>query len=203
MLTDRLDGCPSSCPPIRRPDTPPTRRRPAFRYFLPEADEWKAEESWPPLKSSHAEFALRADGGLAADEGEPGSREYWALGTGLNRARPSEIDPPPLLTWTTAPLDEDLDVAGDIELRLVASATALDTGWIVVVSDIAEDVVYRIPLLPNARRFHRGHRIRLTLTSDDQNPEAPAIMDFRHAPVGTSTINTVRSSSRLLLPVLG
>jgi predicted acyl esterase len=58
-------------------------------------------------------------------------------------------------------------------------------------------------LLPNARRFHRGHRIRLTLTSDDQNPEAPAIMGFRHAPVGTSTINTVRSSSRLLLPVLG
>jgi uncharacterized protein len=42
----------------------------------------------------------------------------------------------------------------------------------------------------------------LTLTSDDQNPEVPVIMNFRHAPVGTSTINTIRSSSRLLLPVL-
>lgn len=138
-------------------------------------------------------------------------------------------------------------MAGDIELRLVASTTALDTGWIVTVSDIAadgspvehltsgwlraslrevdedashpgapvlpcrtalgvpigEDVVYRIPLVPNARQFRRGHRIRLTLCSDDQNPDVPAIMDFRHAPVGTSTVNTVRSSSRLLLPVLG
>jgi predicted acyl esterase len=219
---------------------------PAFRYFLPEADEWKAVDSWPPPDSSHREFALRADGDLATDEGEPGQREYLTLGTGLNRPRPSEIDPPSILTWTSAPLTEDLDVAGDIELRLVASATALDTAWIAVVSDIAEDgllfdhlscgflrasmravdedasrpgypvvpcrtavgvpigedVVYRIPLVPNARRFRRGHRIRLTLSSDDWNPEMPVIMDFRHATVGTSSINTIRSSSRLLLPVL-
>jgi uncharacterized protein len=67
---------------------------------------------------------------------------------------------------------------------------------------IGEDVVYRIPLVPNARRFRRGHRIRLTLSSDDWNPEMPVIMDFRHATVGTSSINTIRSSSRLLLPVL-
>ncbi len=219
---------------------------PEFRYFLPEAGKWEAVESWPPPDSSHRELALRADGGLATDEGEPGSREYMTLGEGLNRARPSVIDPPSMLTWTSAPLTEDLDVAGDIELRLVASATASDTGWIVVVSDIAEDgslvdhlssgwlraslreidedasrpgapvlpcrtaaavpvgqdVVYRIPLLPNARRFRSGHRIRLMITSNDQNPEFPAIMNFRHAPVGTSSLNTIRSSSRLLLPVL-
>jgi predicted acyl esterase len=65
-----------------------------------------------------------------------------------------------------------------------------------------EDVEYRIPLVPNARRFSAGHRIRLTLTSDDQDPSTPAIMNFRHASVGTSSLNTVRSSSRLLLPVL-
>ena len=67
---------------------------------------------------------------------------------------------------------------------------------------IAEDVEYRIPLVPNARRFAAGNRSRLTLTSDDQNPETPAIMNFRHASVGTSSLNTIRSSSRLLLPVL-
>ncbi|MEB4208532.1 CocE/NonD family hydrolase [Mycobacterium sp. 94-17] len=219
---------------------------PAFRYFLPEAAEWRAVESWPPPGGSHREFALRADGVLATDEGEPGDREYMALGAGLNRPKPSVIDPPAMLTWTSAPLADDLDVAGDIELRLVASATALDTAWIVVVSDIAEDgslvdhlsggwlrasmrdvdedasrpgapilpcrtaagvpigedVIYRIPLVPNARRFRRGHRVRLTLCSDDWNPGAPVIMNFRHATVGTSSLNTVRSSSRLLLPVL-
>jgi hypothetical protein len=65
------------------------------------------------------------------------------LGAGLNRARPSAIDPPSMLTWTSAPL-----------------------------------------------------------TSDDQDPSTPAIMNFRHASVGTSSLNTIRSSSRLLLPVV-
>ena len=66
---------------------------------------------------------------------------------------------------------------------------------------IGEDVEYRIPLVANARRFAAGDRIRLTLTSDDQDPKTPAIMNFRHASVGTSSLNTVRSSSRLVLPV--
>ena len=67
---------------------------------------------------------------------------------------------------------------------------------------IGEDVTYRIPLVPNARRFAAGHCVRLVLTSDDQSSDAPVIMNFRHASVGTSSINTIRSSSRLLLPVL-
>ena len=67
---------------------------------------------------------------------------------------------------------------------------------------VGRDVEYRIPLVPNARRFTAGHCIRLTITSDDQDPATPAIMEFRHASVGSSSVNTVRSSSRLLLPVL-
>jgi hypothetical protein len=42
----------------------------------------------------------------------------------------------------------------------------------------------------------------LLLTSDDQRAEAPAIMEFRHAPVGTNSINTISTDSQLLLPVL-
>jgi predicted acyl esterase len=67
---------------------------------------------------------------------------------------------------------------------------------------IGEDVVYRIPLVPNARRFQAGHRIQVMLTGDDLDPSMPAIMNFRHASVGTSSLNAVRSSSRLLLPLL-
>jgi uncharacterized protein len=40
------------------------------------------------------------------------------------------------------------------------------------------------------------------ITSDDQDPNTPAMLTFRHASVGTSCLNTVKSSSRLLLPVL-
>ena len=63
-----------------------------------------------------------------------------------------------------------------------------------------EVVEYRIPLVVTARRIAAGHRLRLVLSSDDQPENVPAIMEFRHAPVGTSSHNTVRSSSRLLLP---
>jgi predicted acyl esterase len=218
---------------------------PAVRYVLPGTDEWRTAESWPPT-GGHRELALRADGGLDDDEGPPGTREFMTLGAGLGRAKPSQIDPPPLLSWTSEPVTESLDVVGAIELRLVARTTAADTAWIVTVSDVAPDgsstpvtagwlraslrevdeaasrpgapvlpcrratavpigqaVEYRIPLVPNARRFAAGHHIVVTLTSDDQSPDTPAIMNFRHASVGTSSINTVSSSSRLVLPVVG
>lgn len=218
---------------------------PPIRYFLPGADEWRTADSWPPSAAPYRELTLRADGLLGDDEGAPGSREFMVLGSGLGRVKPSAIDPPSVLTWTSAPLSEDLDVVGEIELRLVASATAIDTAWIATLQDVTqdgrtcdvtagwlrasmrevdeaasrpgapvlpcrnaravplgEDVVYRIPLVPNARRFKRGHRIQLVLTSDDQDASAPAIMKFRHASVGTSSLNTVRSASRLLIPVL-
>lgn len=67
---------------------------------------------------------------------------------------------------------------------------------------IGQRVRYRIPLVPNARRFKAGHRIRLFLTSDDQGEAKPALLMFRHASIGTSSVNTIFSSSRLLLPVV-
>jgi putative CocE/NonD family hydrolase len=67
---------------------------------------------------------------------------------------------------------------------------------------IGQKVSYRIPLVPNARRFRAGHKLRLYLTSDDQDVDRPAPLEFRHASIGTSSLNTIFSSSRLLLPVV-
>lgn len=215
-----------------------------IRYFLPGADEWRTSATWPPQGVTIRELALRVDGVLSDDEGDAGARTLLVLGAGLNRAKPSEVDSPALLSWTSAAVEEDLDVVGGVELRLVASATAIDTAWLATLQDVApdgtttdvtagwlraslrevdeaasragalvlpcrtpvavpigEDVLYRIPLVANARRFAVGHRIRLVLTSDDQDPAAPAIMGFRHASVGTSSLNTIRSSSRLVISV--
>jgi uncharacterized protein len=66
---------------------------------------------------------------------------------------------------------------------------------------INEPVSYRIPIVGTGYRFAVGHRLRLILTSDDQDPKFPAEMSFRHASVGTSSLNRIASSSRLLLPV--
>ncbi len=213
------------------------------RYAMPGADEWRSSPTWPP-RTTRQELALCADGTLDAHEGEAGAREYMVLGAGTGRVQASSIDPPNCLMWVSAALTDALEVVGEIELRLIASATAADTAWIVTLQDVAPDgaatdvtagwlraslrevdegastvgapvlpcrtpvavpvgrpVEYRIPLVPNARRFAAGHRIRLVLTSDDQDRSMPAIMNFRHASVGTSSRNTVHSSSRLLLPV--
>jgi uncharacterized protein len=219
---------------------------PPVRYWLPVADEWRTAEQWPPPEAHHVEYALRADGGLDVEEGESGSREYLVLGDGL--ARPKSANPPSApdhLVWETASLAEQLDMVGEIELRLVAAATAPDTAWIVSLDDVDEqgttrtvtagwlraslrevdeaasrpgaprlpcsnrkavppheDILYRIPLVPNARRFAIGHRLRLTLRSDDSSPEVPVIMSYRHAPVGGSSRQTIRTASRVLIPVL-
>lgn len=67
---------------------------------------------------------------------------------------------------------------------------------------IGEPVRYQIPLVANARRFDAGHRIRLHVSGDDQPADEPAIMAFRHAPVGTTSVRTVAGTSHLLLPTL-
>lgn len=140
----------------------------------------------------------------------------------------------------------DFDFAGNIELQLDATITALDTGWIAALHDVppegepiaitvgwlrasfsrvneqeskpgapwldcrdpitipvAERVVYRIPITPNARRIARNHRLRLILASADEKDKRLAMLGFTHTVVREASVNTVYSASRLLLPVLG
>jgi len=218
---------------------------PRIRYVLPEVEGWRTSDTWPIPQARQYSYALRADGGLAENEGDSGSRTYMNLGTGLNRPRPSESDPPEFLHWTTPPLSRDLDLVGPIELQLTASCTAPDTAFIVVLQQLdekdnvtnitagclraglravdaseskpgvpvlpcrkfeavplGEQINYRIPLVPNAQRFPAGSRLRLYLTSEDQHTEKPALLGFTHASIGTSSLNTIFSSSHLLLPLL-
>jgi putative CocE/NonD family hydrolase len=111
---------------------------PRIRYWLPGAEEWRTSDVWPPT-AEYQELSLGADGSLAAQP-QAGSREYLCLGTGLARpARAYKSDPPSVLYWQTTPLETDLDMAGDIELQLSATSTAMDTAWIVMLRDIAPD----------------------------------------------------------------
>ena len=219
---------------------------PSFRYQLRkgESDGWQTADAWPVPGIAHRELALCSDGKLSTSGGEAGQRTYMTLGAGLNRAQASEADPPPSLTWETEPFTGDLDVLGNTELRLDATASAADTAWIITLQDVAADdtttevtagfvraslravdetasepgapslpctsvaavpinepVSYRIPIIGTGYRFAAGHRLRLVLTSDDQDPNFPADMSFRHASVGTSSLNRIAASSRLLLPV--
>ena len=110
---------------------------PPIRYWMAGADEWRASGTWPPAGVTHRALALLADGVLADDEGPAGQRSLLVLGTGLARSRPSEADPPARLDWTSAAIPEALDVSGDIEVELHATATAIDTAWLVTLQDVA------------------------------------------------------------------
>ncbi len=107
-----------------------------IRYILPGADGFREADIWPLSGVSHRDYALRADGGLAEEEGAAGSRAMMTLGVGLNRDHASETDPPAMLVWTSAPLDRDLDMVGPIELALDAAATAGDTAFIATLQDV-------------------------------------------------------------------
>lgn len=218
---------------------------PKFRYVLTGENQWLATDEWPLPDVKYQAMSLRVDGGLNANEGKPGSRNYMVLSTGLHRPGPVETDPASYLVWESDILKEDMRVAGPIELQLDATITAPDTAWIVILQDIdeagntfnvtsgylraglreidekasslgnpvlpcrnfqavpvGEKITYRIPLVANARRFKTGHKLRFTLTSDDQPKEIPSSLGYRHANIGLCSLNTIYSSSKLLLPVL-
>jgi putative CocE/NonD family hydrolase len=218
---------------------------PPIRYVLPGAgDAWHATPSWPPDHVDYQDFALRSDGRLDPDEGEPGDRSYLYQPPTLQRAK--DANPPELpasLVWETDPMPDDLDMIGPIELLLDATVSAIDAAWIASIHDVASDgtatpvtagwlraslrqvdeahsrrgdpvlgyehyesippgpVRYRVRIVPNARRFATGHRIRLTLASDDTK-DGPNILGFEHLPIAIPNRITVSSSSRLVLPVL-
>ena len=49
---------------------------PKFRYVIPETEGWQTTDVWPLPEARYPEYALRADGGLAEDEGTAGARTY-------------------------------------------------------------------------------------------------------------------------------
>ena len=122
------------------------------RLFVRGANLWRAEAQWPP-KATYTPYYLRKgpsgsvtsmnDGGLSAEKPPAGeaSTSYtypdWEWVNGVAIIGPDgRVDAVRrVLTFTSAPLDKDLDVTGPIVLKLYASSTAIDTQFIVKLSD--------------------------------------------------------------------
>jgi uncharacterized protein len=111
---------------------------PRVRYWLPRAEEWRTSDTWPvPVR--YEELHLGVDGVLGPNVHE-GSRDYLCLGTGLNRPpRAHKSDPPSILHWQSKPHTGDVDMVGEIELKLHATSTDSDTAWMVTLRDLAPD----------------------------------------------------------------
>src|SRR5208282_1981266 len=123
------------------------------KLFVRGANIWRAEEEWPPRRATSVAYYLRKgpsgsvtslnDGGLSTEKPAaseaPTSYTYpdWEWINGVAVIGPDgRVDPARrVLTFTSAPLEADLDATGPIVLKLYASSTVIDTQFIVKLTD--------------------------------------------------------------------
>ena len=123
------------------------------KVFVRGANIWRAEEEWPPRRATTVPYYLRKgpsgsvtslnDGALSTEKPAAGeavtSYTYpdWEWVNGVAIIGPDgRVDPARrVLTFTSAPLEADLEVTGPIVLELYASSSAIDTQFIVKLTD--------------------------------------------------------------------
>lgn len=203
----------------------PAPALPNVMYFLPVRNEWRGAASWPIagtefrkyyLESGGRANTLLGDGVLQAGtpgKGPPdryrydpaapvpsfssrtaGSRGGLPSGAVDHRALETRSD---VLVYTSAPLEQDLEVTGPVSAVIYFSTDVEDTDITVRVLDVAPDgralniaegiarakyrssyaapeplrpgQVYGLPveLFPTSNWFERGHRIRVEVSSSD------------------------------------
>ena len=205
---------------LRNTDTGITKEPPVSIYVMGD-NKWRQEQEWPLARTRYTPFYLRGgssgtvasvyDGKLApepaqASEGpagygydprEPvptlgGNTLFIASGPVDHRAADQRC-----LTFTSDPLKQDLEVTGPVTAVLYAMSSAVDTDWVVRLTDvhpdgrsinivdgilraryresmsepklIEPDRVYRyeIDLWATSNVFKAGHRLRVSVTSSD------------------------------------
>jgi putative CocE/NonD family hydrolase len=139
--------------------------RPPLELFVMGANEWRGEREWPPAGTELTPWYLRRAGALSLDEpggDEPGDRYSYdpedpvptigGVNSVLTMTQGAEtpILPGPrdqrvlearsdVLSYTSEPLERDLEVVGPVEMVLYAVSSAKDTDWIVRLSDVYPD----------------------------------------------------------------
>jgi putative CocE/NonD family hydrolase len=205
---------------------------------------WRQEAEWPPARSQETPMFLASAGLLKRelDPGEPLQRDHYVyrpsvgIASGIlaqGFAKPwgmpldQRSDEAYSLTYTTVPLEEDLEATGNPTAHLFVSSSADVAYFHVRVCDVAPDGVSKlltdgglnatrrnsrhhpeqlkrnevyeleIELKSMAYIFPRGHRIRVSISSSD----------FQNIwPASRSATNTVlrgmECPSRIVLPLI-
>jgi putative CocE/NonD family hydrolase len=184
-------------------DTSQLRPTPV-RIYVGGAGQWRDLPSWPPA-ATEQRWHLQADGGLHQEvpqDGEPDEYIYdpasptpsvggpllaRVKGRPDNRALEARPD---VRTYTSAPLERDLDVIGHVRADLFVRSSLEHTDFFARLCDVDPSgrstnicdalirltpgrpapepdgaIRVRIELWPTAHRFRRGHRIRLAVSS--------------------------------------
>lgn len=121
------------------------------RLFVMGANRWRDESTWPPPATPRA-YYLRAGKRLTRDApsanepsdvytfdpNDPVDDPHYQAGLGPHDQRAMETRAD-VLAFSTAPLDEDLEVIGPIEFRLWIASSAPDTDFFCRLLDIEPD----------------------------------------------------------------
>lgn len=169
------------------------------------ANRWRAEEAWPLPGTRVTRYYLGAGGALGTSSGDSGPPDEYVYDP--HRPMPSPpmgrtdvtalLQRDDVLVYTTPPLDEALEVTGEISTSLYASSSAEDTDWMMRVVDIQPDGtalhvvdgimraryrtsrIHPSPLVPGTVEryeinlwatslvFDRGHRIGVVISSSN------------------------------------
>jgi putative CocE/NonD family hydrolase len=124
------------------------------RYFVMGRNEWKSAEAWPPAATATTYYLRRpvpsrhagmtpvaplprdVPSTFVADPDRPVANQYEAAGPHDYRALADRRD---VLTFDSAPLDDDLEVTGPITARLYVSCGCRDIDLWVHLLDVSPD----------------------------------------------------------------
>ena len=127
-------------------------RAPRVRLFVMGRNEWRTANEWPLPGTTNRALYLRSGGRLTweapgkdetpdryrYDPADPLVDPHFSKGLGPHDQRQVEARPD-VLTFTSDPLPEDLEVIGPIECRVWLASSAPDTDLIVRVLDVEPD----------------------------------------------------------------
>jgi putative CocE/NonD family hydrolase len=138
-------------------------RFPEAWAFESGSNQWRTFDAWPPKTAARRRLYLRENGVLSFD---PPGTSAEARPFDAYRADPAHPVPntprpddgnasatwmlqdqrfvdgrPDVVTWVSAPLTEDLTIAGDVTARLFASTSGSDADWVVKLIDVFPEEV--------------------------------------------------------------
>jgi putative CocE/NonD family hydrolase len=221
---------------------------PPVRVFVMGANSWRYEDRWPPARAREQVLHLRE--GLLLSREAPGdekpesfdydpARPVPTVGGALLMTpeyRPGPWDQrgvearPDVLTYTTEPLERDLEVTGPVRVELWAASTAPSTDFVARLCDVYPDgrsinltdgivratglaagqpARHEIDLWSTSNLFKAGHRLRLHVTSScfprwDRNPNTgrPVGADAELTVARQTILHDRQHPSRLFLSVM-
>jgi uncharacterized protein len=192
---------------------------PDVRYFVTGADRFDSAPNWPPKNSRYVPYYLGAgptgsvtslnDGALSEnapkEQGNPTVFDYpnpgWRQGV-VGPGKDGRPDPVRrVLTFTTPPLERDLEVAGPIELILHAASSRNDTDFYVKLSEqMPQDETDRkADLQPRSRIVTKGW-LRASMRAIDKKLSKPHAPHYSHTKPQMLTPNRVYEFTIAVMP---